>query len=80
MMTQALGAVGVFLLLTAFVLNLANRMSERSSGYLLLNFVGAGMAAVYAFLTGALPFEVLESVWAAAALVRLITTMKKAPG
>lgn len=79
-MIQAVGILGVLLLLLAFALNLSEKISERDARYLLMNFVGAGLAAVYAALTGSIPFVLLESVWSVAALVRFVQTMKKAPG
>lgn len=78
MLIQLLGAVGVGLLLVAFVLNLIGKLSETGRTYLILNIVGAGMSAIYAGLSGAIPFIVLESVWAGAAAVRLLTPKKKA--
>jgi hypothetical protein len=74
-----LGSAGVLLLLLAFVLNLLRVLTESSALYLGMNLVGAGLAAVYAFTTGSTPFVILESVWAVAALVRLLQGRKKAP-
>lgn len=79
MIGTLIGSVGVGLLLLAFVLNLRRTIAESSPAYLLMNLGGAGMAAVYAFMTGSVPFVILESVWAGAALVRLLAGNKKAP-
>lgn len=73
------GSLGVGLLLLAFVLNLRRTLSEDSAMYLVLNLVGAGLAAIYAFVTGSVPFVILELVWAGAALVRLLQGRKEAP-
>lgn len=74
-----IGSVGVFILLLAFALNLMRVISERSAIYLLMNFIGAGMAAWYAYAGGTIPFVILETVWALTALMRFFTTLKKAP-
>ena len=71
------GSVGVGLLLLAFALNLLKRLSESSPVYLAMNVVGALMAAWYAYEGNAIPFVILELVWASAALVRLIVVIKK---
>ncbi len=70
-----IGSIGVALLLIAFGLNLVRRLSERSVWYLSMNIVGALMAAWYAWAGGALPFVILEVVWAFTALVRLILVL-----
>ncbi len=79
MIGTIIGSIGVGLLLLAFVLNLRRTIAESSPTYLLMNLCGAGMAAVYAFMTGSVPFVILEAVWAVAALVRLLSGNKKAP-
>ena len=63
------------LLLLAFVLNLLRKLSERSIPYLLMNIVGALLAAWYAWAGDALPFVILEAVWAFTASVRLIMVL-----
>jgi uncharacterized membrane protein len=72
-----IGSVGVGLLLLAFGLNLLKRLSESSPVYLAMNIVGAAMAAWYAFQGNAIPFVILELVWASVALIRLILVIKK---
>jgi hypothetical protein len=76
-----IGTIGVTLLLIAFGLNILGVLSGRGRVYLLMNIAGALLAAWYAWSGSQIPFLVLEGVWAAAALVRLIATLtKKAPG
>lgn len=71
MNTEWYGIIGVTLLLVAFGLNLIKRLAENHPLYLLMNLLGAGLAAVYALQTSALPFLILESVWGGFAAVRL---------
>ncbi len=72
-MDVIVGSLGVGLLLLAFVLNVAKRMDENSAAYLVMNIVGAGLSCWYAWVSGIVPFVILEGVWAGAALVRLVS-------
>ncbi len=74
-----IGSFGVLILLTAFALNIIGKLTELSPMYLTMNIIGALLAGYYAVLDGIIPFIVLEFVWAAAALARLIMVIKKAP-
>ena len=62
-------------MLIAFALNLVRKLSERSVTYLSMNIVGALLAAWYAWAGGAVPFLILEIVWAGTAAVRLVMTL-----
>lgn len=72
-----IGSIGVALLLIAFGLNLVRKLSERSVTYLSMNIVGALLAAWYAWAGGAVPFLILEFVWALTAAVRLVMTLTR---
>lgn len=76
-MAVYIGSFGVLLLLIAFTLNLLNKLSERSPVYLLMNCVGAYMAAWYAYDGRNLPFLILEGVWGTTALIRLFARIHK---
>ncbi len=69
---DALGSLGVALLLIAFALNLSGVLDRRSRSYHSLNGVGAGLACYASWLIGFFPFVVLEGVWAAVAVAALI--------
>jgi hypothetical protein len=71
-MPDVVGAVGVALILIAFLLNLVGRMERDSSAYLGLNLVGSVMACVSSALIGFVPFVVLEGVWAVASAAGLV--------
>lgn len=68
-----LGSVGVALLLVAFVLNVLQRLDENGAAYLTMNLVGASLACWYAWVSGLVPFVILEGTWALAAGVRLVS-------
>ena len=68
-----LGATGVAILLIAFVLNLAGRLSAAGRPYQAMNFLGAGLACAAAAMIPFVPFVVLEGTWSLVALVALVT-------
>lgn len=73
------GFIGITLLLLAFFLNLINKIKTDSFTYLLLNFLGAGIACLASVLLNYLPFVILEGCWAlvsAVGLVKLATKYK----
>lgn len=77
MSSLVIGSLGVGLLLIAFVLNLLQWVKETSPVYLAMNVLGAGLAGVYAWQTGSIPFVILELIWAGVALVKLVTGQRK---
>lgn len=72
------GTVGVSLLLLAFGLNLANKLSASSVTYLVLNIIGAALAGISSYMIGFWPFVVLEGVWTISSLVMLFRSLKNA--
>ena len=75
---EAIGFVGVTLLLIAFFLNLFRLLKAESSAYLALNLVGAGLACASSYLIDFLPFVLLEGTWAIVAGVALVRTLMPA--
>jgi len=71
------GSAGVTILLGAFVLNLFGRLGSHSRRYILMNAVGAGLAAVASAMIHYPPFVVLEGTWCLAAIARLCTNGKR---
>ena len=69
-----LGAIGVFQILLAYILNVSGKITPESWSFILLNFIGATIACTVSILLDYLPFVVLEGVWA---LTSLITLIKK---
>ena len=60
-MANLIGTIGVALLLAAFLLNLAKRVSADGYAYSALNLVGAGLACYSSYLIDFVPFGVLEA-------------------
>ncbi len=63
-----IGSVGVAILLIAFILILINKISNNGITYLLMNFVGSGLAAIASYLIHYIPFIILEAAWMLASL------------
>lgn len=61
--TDWIGFTGVTLLLIAYLFNLGNKLKKESLTYLLLNFIGAGLACLASALLNYLPFIILEACW-----------------
>ncbi len=79
MLPIILGSAGVGLLLLAFVLNLTRRLTESSAIYLWMNILGCLLAGIYAWVGEQYPFVVLETVWGAAAAIKLLRGSKTPP-
>lgn len=72
-----IGAIGVAILLLAFLLNLLKKISSNSLPYILMNIIGAGMACIASWLIDYMPFVVLEAVWMLVSIVALINYFRK---
>ena len=70
-MANLIGAIGVALLLAAFLLNLLKVLPVDGATYSALNLVGAALACYSSYLIDFLPFVILEGVWTAAAAFAL---------
>ncbi len=63
-----IGSIGVAILLFAFVLILTNKISKSGMTYLMMNFIGSGLAAIASYLIHYIPFIILEVAWMLASL------------
>jgi hypothetical protein len=77
---DVIGALGMILLLGAFLANAMGHLSGNGVRYHLLNAVGAGALAWYSVYLGVWIFAILESVWALAALVHLARALRRPAG
>jgi hypothetical protein len=76
---EAVGSIGVFLLLVAFFMNLIGALEATTPAYIALNLFGAGLACYASYLIGFLPFVVLEGTWALVAALALGRLMFRRP-
>jgi hypothetical protein len=74
---DAVGSVGVALLLLAFFLNVFGWLARDATAYQLMNLAGAALAGWASWMIGYLPFVVLEATWAAVALAALVRTQRR---
>jgi hypothetical protein len=61
--TDFIGFIGVAILLFAYFLNVTEKIAKNSLAYLLMNFIGAGIACFASILMNYLPFIILEGSW-----------------
>lgn len=70
--SDLVSAVGVSLILAAFVLATFKRLSPQSKLFFGLNFTGGCCAFAGCVMIGSVPFAVLEGTWALVAAVGLL--------
>lgn len=73
-----IGFTGVLILLIAFLLNLAGKISKDGLVYILMNVIGAGLACYASYLINYLPFIILEGTWTLVSLIALVKYFAKA--
>jgi hypothetical protein len=71
-LADIINTIGVSLILVAFFLLTLKKISSTNNLYNVLNIAGAGLAGIGAYMIGAIPFVVLESIWCAVAVYGLI--------
>ncbi len=74
-----IGSVGVFLILLAYILNVIGKLKNTDLAFILLNFIGAGIACFASILMEYLPFIILEGVWSFVSLVSLLKYKRHPP-
>jgi hypothetical protein len=72
-----IGSIGVAILLVAFLLNLAGKISRDGLPYILLNIVGAGLSCLASWLINYMPFVILEATWTLVSFIALIGYFRK---
>lgn len=75
--TDWIGSAGVFLILLAYVLNVAGKTDRDHLAFILLNLIGAALACGASVLLSYVPFIILEGAWAAVSLVALLRLIGK---
>jgi hypothetical protein len=66
-----INSLGVILMLSAYFLLSIKKIKAESIAYNLLNLTGGTLACVGSYMIGALPFVLLEGVWACVAAFSL---------
>ena len=63
MVITIIGFIGMLLILLAFLMNQQGKWNQKDFVYDFINFLGAGLMIVYAYLISSWPFLVLNAVW-----------------
>lgn len=71
-----IGAIGVFQILLAYILNASGKLHRNDIRYILLNIIGAAMACLASILMKYLPFIILEGVWTIVSIHSLLRIHK----
>jgi hypothetical protein len=72
-----IGTLGLLFLLIGFISNAIKKLTQDQPAYLILNILGAGFLAYYAYTTDSIPFLILEGIWTVFSIYKLITVYKK---
>lgn len=72
---DGIAILGLALLLSAYGLNSFNIIHKRSYTYNLLNLLGGTILAWYSIRIGAIPFIILQTIWAVIALVGIMRAL-----
>lgn len=62
--TDLIGSIGVTLMLVVFILNIADKLSNDSPFYIVMNLVGSILACSASIMINYIPFVLLEGTWA----------------
>lgn len=74
---DAMGWVGAIILLTAYTLNILQKLETDSNYFLSLNLVGGSLLTINAYITESYPFFVVNLFWV---LVSIYQLSKKVNG
>lgn len=75
--TDWIGAIGVFLILMGYFLNLRGIIKTTDLSYIVLNLFGAGIACLASLLLDYMPFIILEGIWALVSLLALVNYVRQ---
>jgi len=76
-LVDAMGWVGAITLLTAYTLNILQKLETDSSYFLSINLVGGSLLTINAYITESYPFLVVNLFWV---LVSIYQLSKKVNG
>ena len=61
--SDLIGSIGVTFMLTAFLLNILDKLDNNNILYIILNFLGGTMACIASYMISYTPFIILEGTW-----------------
>jgi hypothetical protein len=72
-----IGFIGVSILLIAYFLNLQDILDNNNIVYIVLNFIGAGIACFASILIDYMPFILLEGCWTLVSGIEIVRYFMK---
>ena len=72
-----IGFLRVGAILATYFLSLLGTIETNGLTYLIINLIGATLAAVSSILIKSLPFTILEITWALVSLVAIVNLLRK---
>jgi len=76
---ELMGIAGLIVLLIGFVLNIQKQTKKRKIIYNALNFIGATLLCIYAYINSITIFIALEAIWAIIALYFVYSLVRDEP-
>lgn len=77
--SDAVGSIGVAILLVAFFMNLVGRLASNARSYQAMNAVGAALTCWASWQIEFWPFVVLEATWATVAAIAFVRPPATSP-
>jgi hypothetical protein len=78
MINAVIGIVGMLFILVAFILDeFVKKFNQNTVQYNILNIIGSGLLAYYAFASAVWPFLVLNVIWFLVAGYKLVKILTK---
>jgi hypothetical protein len=73
---NAIGIIGVGLILLAYFLNTARLVDKNRRAYYVMNIIGAALACYASYLINYWPFVILEGTWTLVSIYGLMKVMR----
>ncbi len=61
--SDIVGSIGVVLMLSAFILNMIDKLDDDDLLYIVLNLIGGFLSCIASFMISYTPFMILEGIW-----------------
>ena len=75
-LSDIIGSIGVIMMLSAFILNMVDKLDNNDLFYIILNLFGGGLACIASCMISYEPFIILEGTWSLASAWALYTNLK----
>lgn len=75
-LSDIIGSIGVIMMLSAFILNIADKLDNNDLFYITLNLFGGALACIASCMISYEPFIILEGTWSVASAWALYSNLK----